>query len=193
MIESNNEKVTDDIELPMWRGVGDKGKSFTDNDLIKLLSNVVLFKGLSNKELRLIKAILYERHYNMGEYLFKESHPASTMFIIKEGFVGIEESASMLQPKKNYPIMLTPGDCLGELSLLKDSKRSNSALCTTNTIVLGIFRSDLFDLIRRKSETGYKILQNFICYIDGKLLSISDDLVDCRRKNRELKLELENR
>ena len=193
MLGSQNNKMGNDMRLPMWRAEGNKSTSFTDKDLIKLLSTVTLFIGLDIKEMDFIKSILYERNYNMGEYLFRENHPASTIFIIKSGFVAVEESTSMNQPKKSYPIMLTPGDCLGELALLEDSKRPNSAYCTSNTTVLGIFRSDFFNLVRKNPTVGQKILQNFISYIDSKLVSISDELIDYRRRNSELKCELESR
>ena len=141
-----------------WRTLF-SGKSIVDGTTESILSKVPAFANLSARELRGVAAIVHKREYKAGEPVFFQGDPGLGMYIIQEGEVSIRISEREGEEKELA--VLGEGDFFGELALLDESPRSASAICRTDCSLIGFFRTDLFELIKEKTDLGIKILLKF--------------------------------
>lgn len=141
-------------QLPLWANIFKKNTRL-NFDIIKILRTIPLFETLKTRDLQNISLMIYERNYKTNEYLFKEGHPGSAMFIIKDGAVKIEKETE--KGLIDLASLIT-GDFFGELALLNDSVRSASAKASTLTKAIVLFREDLMDYIAKQPVQGAKIL-----------------------------------
>ena len=133
---------------------------------IQLLENIPVFKGLSRFDLNKVTKMLHLRSYKEGEYIFRESEPGESMYIIKQGDV------SIIKNKDSQEILLaslTEGSFFGEVSLVDEDTRSASAIAKTDTELLGFFRADLMNLIDRNPRLACFILYQLSTVIGKRL------------------------
>ena len=103
----------------------------------KLRKNYGFFAGLSEDELvRFLRACNHQA-YQRGEVIFEEGEREGEWFIILTGRVTIHRGEIMLGH-------LAPGECFGEVGLLKNAPRSASARADAETILLCVPRKILY-------------------------------------------------
>lgn len=161
---------------PFWGSIASKFKSSKAIDNIEVLKLCPIFSHLSVRELKKVSALIYERSYQAGEYLFEKGQPGTAMFIIKTGLVkvvvpGNESEADLAT--------IYPEDFLGELALLDDTPRSASAKATEKTEALAFFREDLSELIETYPVIAVKIMHD-LAIIIGQRLKASNELLMAR-------------
>lgn len=155
---------------PFWgnpyKNTGSEGKG-----LLPILRKIPIFEQLSEKELKKVETICYERHFNKDEEIFKEGAPGVGMFIIKEGAVKIARGQKELA-------QLSEGDFFGEVALLDESPRTATAVASEKATLLGIFRPDLLDLVKRDPWAGSKILLKLSELMGKRLRAANEKLKD---------------
>ncbi len=139
----------------LWRNLF-SGKSVQEGSTEAVLSKVPAFADLTTRELRGVAAIVHKREYKAGEPVFYQGDPGLGMYIIQEGEVSIRIAEHEGEDKELA--VLTEGDFFGELALLDEAPRSASAVCHTDCLLIGFFRTDLFELIEQKTDLGIKIV-----------------------------------
>jgi len=80
-------------------------------DELTTLRGVPLFSGLSDDVLRRVLGAVVELEVPAGEVLTRASEPGSSIFVILEGSVVVDDPGGS-------PIELGPGEFVGELALL---------------------------------------------------------------------------
>lgn len=122
---------------------------------IRSLKGLSLFKELTTRELRELDALLHERSYQKDEVIFDEGDTGLGLFVIVSGRVKIVSSHAALQ---RLAPEFGPGDYFGELALFEESKRTGGAVALEPTQVLALFRTEFFSLLERDRRIGVKIL-----------------------------------
>jgi CRP-like cAMP-binding protein len=126
-----------------------------DDQRIKNLKRLSLFKRLTARELRELDELLHERSYQKDEVIFDEGDTGLGLFIILSGRVKIISSHAALQ-------QLAPefgvGDYFGELALFEESHRTARAVALEPTQVLALFRTEFVSLLERDRGIGVKLL-----------------------------------
>ena len=140
--------------------------------VLKALEKVPIFETLSEKELKNIAQLTHEREYKLNEFIFKKHAPAEGMYVILEGEIEIKDPKS-----GNLFANLISGDFFGELALLDEEPRSDSALCNKPTRLIGFFRTDLLTLIQRYPELGNKILLNLARVLGERLRQTNRNII----------------
>ena len=143
----------------------------SQNPILKVLSEIPIFKNLSSKELKGIANLVHERTYKKDEPVFKKLAPAEGMYVIIEGKVEISDPDSGITF-----VTLGSGDFFGELALLDEEPRSAMAVAIEPSKLVGFFRTDLLTLMNRDPKIGNKILFDLSCVLGERL----------RRTNQEL-------
>ncbi len=158
---------------PFWGSIASKFKFAKAIDNIEVLKLCPIFARLSVKELKKVSALIYERSYQAGEYLFEKEQPGTAMFIIKTGQVKIvvpgNESETELAT-------IYPEDFLGELALLDDTPRSASAKAAEKTEALAFFREDLGELVQTYPVIAVKIMRDLAIIIGQRLKAANEQL-----------------
>ncbi len=126
-----------------------------EEERIRKLKGLGLFKELSVRELRELDELLHARSYQKDEVIFDEGDAGLGLFIVVSGRVRIVSSHAAL---KRLAPEFGPGDYFGELALFEESKRTGGALALEPTQVLALFRTEFFSLLERDRRIGVKIL-----------------------------------
>jgi CRP/FNR family transcriptional regulator, cyclic AMP receptor protein len=79
--------------------------------IIKLLQNIPIFKGLSDSELEQVANLSITRHYKPGTHVFMQGEEMANVYFILEGKVkiyktninGKEQIVNMLKPSEMFP------------------------------------------------------------------------------------------
>lgn len=166
---------------PFWSNI------FRDNSyeqtLAYFLSNMPMFKDLSKRELAFLEHIVHVRNYEINETIFNEGDIGSGMYTIRTGQVQIYKLDEHGQEIDQA--ILDPGDFFGEIALTASRPRCASARATETTVLIGLFRTDLLEAIRRSPAPSAKIML-------GLNRVISDRLLQCSLQLEELKKQLAN-
>jgi CRP/FNR family transcriptional regulator, cyclic AMP receptor protein len=126
-----------------------------EDERIKSLNKLSLFKGMTIRELRELDELLHERSYQKDEVIFDEGDTGLGLFIILSGRVKIVSSHASLQ---RLAPEFGPGDYFGELALFEESKRTGGAVALEPTVLLALFRTEFFSLLEHNRGIGVKIL-----------------------------------
>lgn len=135
---------------------------------IDILSGVDLFAGLSRDQLRLLAFGAEHRFLRADEFLFRAEARADAGFVIVSGKVRLTREF------RREPRVLAeagPGDLLGELALITETRRGASAVTTSECEVIRITRP----LFRR-------MLQEFPEIAEDLREKIARDLTEMSRR-----------
>jgi CRP-like cAMP-binding protein len=121
-----------------------------------VLRSVPLFSEFSRSAIRHLAESLHAREYKRDEYIYRERDPSLGMYIIDKGRVRLstEDEEGNLHEAKQVGDL----DLFGELALLGDFRRQETAQAVTETRVLGFFRPELKAMIKRDPKTAAELL-----------------------------------
>jgi len=143
------------MENPIW-GNSIFRKKKKEGDIYALLKQVPIFSDLKPKELIEVEKIVHRRKYKKSEAVIHMGDPGLGMYIIVKGSVEIIEEDKKAGQKTLAK--LTEGAFFGDLALLDESPRSASAVAIEDSDIIGFFRPDFLDLLKRKPKLGIKVL-----------------------------------
>lgn len=142
-----------------------------------LLQSIPLFDGLSRKEVSAVESILHRREYAPDEILFHQGNPGVGMYVIQEGTIDI-----LYEPTGETLAELTDGDFFGELALLNETPRSATAISRVDSVLYGLFRPDLLDLVEREPTLGVQILLRMGQVLSERLIHTNEQVQELREQ-----------
>src|SRR5438876_974397 len=74
----------------LWETLGRWKRSSPELDRIQFLKTVPFFDRLSNRQLKTVSDIMFERNYDTDESIFEEGQPGAALFLILDGKIAIE-------------------------------------------------------------------------------------------------------
>jgi CRP/FNR family transcriptional regulator len=120
------------------------------------LSQVPLFKDLTQRELQILGSTCREREFAANTTLLRQGETGVGLFIITSGAVSITQHRE--GGDEHEIARIGPGDVLGEMSLLDDLPRSATATATEPTRALSLPVWDFRAALREAPEIGIKLL-----------------------------------
>jgi len=151
-----------------------------------LLQNIPLFDGLSRKELSAVESILHRRTYAPDEILFHQGNPGVGMYVIQEGTIDI-----LYEPTGETLAELTDGDFFGELALLNETPRSATAISRADSVLYGLFRPDLLDLVERDPSLGVQVLLRMGQVLSERLIHTNEQVQELREQLAQSPADIE--
>jgi CRP-like cAMP-binding protein len=116
------------------------------------LRGVPLFAGVGDDVLRHVLEVAEERVFPAGEVLMRASQPGSSVFVILEGLVVVDDPG-------NDPIEVGSGEFVGELALLvPDAVRSAWVRARTDLHCLVIDGGDFQQLLQTEPRIALTML-----------------------------------
>lgn len=145
-------RVTGPIRRLFNRGVDQK-----TSDVIDTLRQVSIFKNLPSGALQDLGEAVHVRDYKRDEFLYYERDPGLGMYVVQRGRIRllIEDEDGAVHELRQ----VGDHEFFGKLSLLGDHRRSETAQAITETRVLGFFRPDLKNIIKRFPSSGAAIIE----------------------------------
>ncbi len=131
-----------------------------DNEVLEALRQTFIFNSLSKKELGFVKGTVHVRTFKAGESIFRQGEVGVGMYVILKGSLEIFVDHFTDESIHNHLVTrLKAGDFLGELSLVEhNSRRTATAIASEESVLIGFFKPDLFEILDRQPATGVKIL-----------------------------------
>lgn len=140
-------------------------------DDIRLLSQVPLFAGLSEDQLRLIAFGAERRRVSTGQLLFRENSPAECAFLVIKGLFELSNMG-----RGGKPVLATrsgEGTLLSELALFTLCERKFTAVAAEDSEVIRITRT----LFHRLVEEYPDVADMVIARIRDNLASLASGAV----------------
>ncbi|MCM2278588.1 MAG: cyclic nucleotide-binding domain-containing protein [Oligoflexia bacterium] len=160
----------------VWADLFRRQKRGKGDSLLEVLRENVLFRTLSEPELRYLSTMVYHRVYEKDEPVFHQNERGFGLYVIEQGSVAIRTATSRGEV---LVTTLSRGSFFGELALLEpDNIRSASALPLERSVLIGFFKPDLMELIERKPGMGVKILLQLSMVLGKRLLETTERIPD---------------
>jgi len=151
--------------LPRWK------RSSPELDRIRFLKTVPFFDQLSNRQLKSVSDIMFERVYDADEAIFEEGQPGAALFLILDGKVAVE---IFRETSTTRLAVLDRGAFFGEMALLDETPRSATARAMERTRTLALYRNDLSELVQRDAKTACQIYRALAGMIADRLRSTNE-------------------
>ena len=124
-------------------------------EIADVLRAVPALGHLSSGALYAMAAATHRRTYRRGESLYYEGDPGLGLYIVESGRIRLRSDAD---PNVTRDLReLDPYDLFGDLAILGDFRRLETAETITEAQVLGFFRPDLKNVMRRNPTAGSEI------------------------------------
>jgi CRP-like cAMP-binding protein len=123
----------------------------TEADRFEQLRTVPLFRELSDASLHRVAEAATPFEVEHGYVLAERGQPGSGMFVILEGTVEVDVP-------NHEPLMLGPGEFVGELSLLTDAPRVARVKAVTPVRGLAIGRTQFTELLHDEPRIAIAML-----------------------------------
>ena len=160
----------------LWEMLGRWKRSTPELDRIQFLKTVPFFDRLSNRQLKSVSDIMFERTYDADESIFEEGQPGAALFLILDGKVAIEICR---ETSTTRLAALEKGAFFGEMALLDETPRSANARALERTRALALYRNDLNELVHRDAKTACQIYRSLAGMI-GDRLRLTNELVQMK-------------
>ena len=160
----------------LWETLGRWKRSTPELDRIHFLKTVPFFDRLSNRQLKSVSDIMFQRSYDTDEFIFEEGQPGAALFLILDGKVAIE---IYRDSNTTRLAVLESGAFFGELALLDETPRSANARALERTRALALYRNDLNELVQRDPKTACQIYRSLAGMI-GDRLRLTNELVQVK-------------
>ncbi len=171
---------------PFWSNIF-RSSGYQDT-LAYFLGTVPVFRKLKKRELAFLEGIVHERHYKGDEIVFEEGDIGSGMYAIRSGQVRIstrDEHGGEMELAT-----LEVGDFFGEVALTSSRPRIATARTTEQTTLVGLFRSDLLETVRKHPSTASKILLGLNRVLSDRLHHSNMKLQELQRSQHAPKPEV---
>lgn len=143
---------------------------------------VYIFSILQENELKEVIKLILRRKYKKGQILFFEGDVSDKLFIINKGKVKIYKNTK--EGKEQILYILTEGDFIGDLSLLKKGLFEFNAEALEDVSVCILTKDDFDGIIKKNPEITLKMLE----YVHDRLVSVENLVQTLSTKDVESRL-----
>ncbi len=121
------------------------------------IKNISLFQGLDDEDIEQLERSLVKRKFRAGQMIFHMGDEGGNLYIINKG------KAKVTIPSESGDDLildiLTPGEIMGEISLIDGMPRSASVQAIEDTEVLCLYREDFLNLLKSRFNIVLHILK----------------------------------
>jgi CRP-like cAMP-binding protein len=160
----------------LWQTLDRWKRSSPELDRIEFLKTVPFFDQLSNRQIKGVSDVMFQRSYDADELVFEEGQPGAALFLILDGKVAIE---IFRESSTTRLAVLQKGAFFGEMALLDETPRSATARALEPTRTLALYRNDLNELVQRDAKTACQIYRSLAGMIADRL-RLTNELVQMK-------------
>lgn len=145
-------------------------------EIAQVLRSIPLFAEFTRSTIRHLAESLHVREYKRDEYIYRERDPSLGMYIVESGRVRLsaeDEEGNLHEAKQ-----VGDFEVFGELALLGDFRRLETAQAVTETRVLGFFRPELKSMIKRDPKTAALLIDALAGYVAARHVALFELLAE---------------
>jgi PPM family protein phosphatase len=136
---------------------------------VEVLKQMPIFKNLTYWELVRVLNVTEARAYDPGATIIREEEPGDEFFIVLDGQVKLERKGTFIST-------LGRGQHFGEMALIDREPRSATAVAGDSARLLTLHRRDFYEIIKKESAIGVKLLFAFVQSLSDRLRKTTADL-----------------
>ncbi len=121
-------------------------------DVTESLSEVPIFAGVSDKDLKKLAARMKERRFNEGDTLTEQGKSGIGFFVIEQGDATVSIEGKAVRT-------LGPGDWFGEIALIDDGPRSATIVAGTDMRCHGLTVWEFRPFVQEHPEVAWSLLE----------------------------------
>jgi len=157
----------------------------------QLLEPLSLFQGLAPNELALLTHHVTIHQLTMGQDLFKEGEVARSCLVLVDGRVSVYLNQD---GKEERIATLEPGAPIGHMALIDRKRRSATCKVTSpEATVLSLEHEHFDQLFSAQTPLAYKILDNLVMDLVGRLRQTNERLLEATRERNEARIKRKTR
>lgn len=188
------ESVNDRLEISTLKYLWDASPlSFiTKESYHDFFKKISVLSSFSDNEIRLFTKFLHRREFMPNEVIFKQGDSGYGFYFIFNGAVNIYSSHNP-QPGEfgELVIRLEKRQYFGEMGLLEEfNRRSATVVAAEKTILLGIFKPDLEQMLENYPVLGAKFLRETALIMANRMGQLTREIVSLKKKLLELEQNL---
>jgi len=164
---------------PLWSTSFFRSKK-EEESLAYFLSQVPIFSDLGKRDCGQLESLVHCRSYRQNETIFEEGDPGSGMYIIRSGRVQV--FTRMSDGSEMELARLDEGDFFGETTLTAPANRTASVRAVEPTELLGLFRADVVEMVKKQPPVACKILMGVTRIISERLQIAGKELMEFRQE-----------
>ncbi len=130
------------------------------------LKNLILFKDMNDAELDIVTRRIFEKDYKKGSTLFVEGMPGEVLYIVTEGSVEISKKT---KDGEEVIAVLTPGEVVGEMSLIDAGPRTASGKTSADSKLVVVTKKSFVEILDSDPKIAAKILMALLKIINKRL------------------------
>ena len=141
-----------------------------------VLGKTPVFQGVPSRALRALAEGVHARTFHRDEFLYYEDDPGLGLYVVQQGRVALT-----VEDEHGEPCDLRqagPGEVFGELSLVGDFPRMETARAAVETHVLGFFRPDLKTTRRRRPQAAAAIVEALAEHLAHRQVDVARRLAE---------------
>lgn len=132
---------------------------------VQILKKISAFDGLLDDEYFKVLGMCTSCAVPEGEILFKQGADGKSMYILLSGEMNvIVEGVGTVHTMK-------AGEVVGEISLVKNIKRTASVQANTNCVLLHLYSEIFHEVIKKQPRIGYLIMRNVARILADRLVA----------------------
>ncbi len=122
---------------------------------VRALSGVPLFTGMSRRHLRRVVKLVQVREYGKGVRVVRLGSRGDAFHIVLDG-------KALVEAPNGDELVLTPGDCFGELALFDGAPRAATVIAGEGLMTGQIGRADFRRLLREEPTVAVALLPGLV-------------------------------
>lgn len=167
--------------------MGDEKGMHCDKNCIKCtgkycVSKVYIFSALQPEAFKKISDIIITRKYRKGQVIFFEGDVEDKLYIVNQGKIKIYKYNR--EGREQILYILSEGDFIGDMSLLKKGNFQFNAEALEDTLICTIAKDDFDEIITRNPEITLKILE----VLHDRLMNLENLIQNLSTKDIEIRI-----
>ena len=156
----------------LWGNPFMKGDSRSEND-VSFFSEVPIFDSLTRRQKLKISYIIHKRNFSKGEIVFRKDDPGVGLYIVRDGQVEVyNENPDMT---RSIIATLNKGEFFGDIALLNEVPRSATVVASQDSILYGLFRTDLIVLMDSDPKLGVRLVYRLAQIVAERLRIVHEN------------------
>ncbi|MFP5492097.1 MAG: cyclic nucleotide-binding domain-containing protein [Bacteriovoracia bacterium] len=180
------EEIPDKVSISTLRYIWQAGPfSLNRNEsLPRFLTRVNVLKEFSDYELRLLSKYLHQRKFQRNEVVFRQGDAGYGFYFVFKGSVSIVHiSGKEVDVKEHVLAKIEKSQYFGEMGLLEEyNRRSATAICLEETVLLGLFKPDLEALLDQHPVVGAKFMREISLILAQRLGALTEEVSKLRHR-----------
>mgnify|MGYP005839097519 CR=1 FL=1 len=136
------------------------------------LANFNLFEDLSNDKMESLGSVTYMHNFAKNQPIYFAEETSNSIFFLKKGRVKLTRMSS--EGKEMIVALVNPGEVFGEMAIIDDGNRTDTAFALDETVICAISKSDFKEFIESNPELNPKVTK----LIGLKLRQFSEKIED---------------